>query len=173
VNAPEEPDCPIEGVRIVPMRQFADERGWFLEARRETWFRELGGKPSAQTNIVRSREGVIRGLHYHELGQDDLFFCVEGMVRVVLFDRRPGSPTEGVAWSYDIGEENLEAVYIPGRIAHGYEALTDCLFVYNVTHEYDPAAPDEHNFPWSDERVRHLWHAAAPILSARDVVADA
>ena len=173
MDATDEPACPIAGVRIVPIQQFADERGWFLEARRESWFRELGGKESRQTNVVRSRRGVIRGLHYHELGQDDLFFCVEGMVRVVLFDRRPGSSSEGTAWSYDIGESNVAAVYIPGTIAHGYEALTDCLFVYNVTHEYDPSAPDEHNFPWSDERVRHLWQASTPILSARDVVPDA
>ncbi len=162
--------CPIEGVKVVPLRSVGDDRGWFLELRRESWFRELGGKPSRQTNIVRSRRGVIRGLHYHELGQDDLFFCVEGMVRVVLFDRRPGSATEGAAWSYDIGEANPAGVYIPGTIAHGYEALTDCLFVYNVTHEYDPAQPDEHNFPWSDERVRHLWQTDEPILSARDLV---
>jgi dTDP-4-dehydrorhamnose 3,5-epimerase-like enzyme len=30
---------------------------------------------------------VIRGLHY-ERGQDDLFVCVQGMVRVVVLDPR-------------------------------------------------------------------------------------
>ena len=162
--------CPIEGVRVVPIRRFEDERGWFLEARRESWFEPLGGKPSRQTNVVWSRRGVIRGLHFHEAGQDDLFFAALGEVRVVLFDRREGSPTEGVAWSRDIGESNPEAIYIPGRIAHGYEALTDCLFCYHVTHEYDPSAPDEHGFAWNDPRVRDLWSTRSPILSARDAV---
>lgn len=160
---------PIDGALLVPLRRHEDARGWFLEARRESWFRELGGKPSAQTNIVWSRRGVIRGLHFHELGQDDLFFCALGMVRVVLFDRRPGSPTEGVAWSVDIGEDNPAAVYVPGRTAHGYEALTDCLFCYHVTHEYNP--DDENTFPWDDDRVRHLWSTDRPILSDRDVAA--
>ncbi len=160
---------PIDGALLVPLRRHEDARGWFLEARRESWFRELGGKPSAQTNIVWSRRGVIRGLHFHELGQDDLFFCALGLVRVVLFDRRPGSPTEGVAWSVDIGEDNPAAVYVPGRTAHGYEALTDCLFCYHVTHEYNP--DDENTFPWDDERVRHLWSTNRPILSDRDVAA--
>ena len=32
-------------------------------------------------------QGVIRGLHYHERGQDDLFACLPGMVRVVVLDR--------------------------------------------------------------------------------------
>jgi dTDP-4-dehydrorhamnose 3,5-epimerase len=161
---------PVEGVRVVPLRRFDDERGWFLEARRESWFEGLGGQPSRQTNIVFSRRGVIRGLHFHEAGQDDLFFCATGEVRVVVFDRRPESPTHGTAWSRDIGESNPEAIYIPGRVAHGYEALTDCLFCYHVTHEYDPAAPDEHGFPWNDARVRHLWSAREPILSSRDRV---
>ena len=84
---------PIDGALVVPLTKHEDSRGWFLEARKESWFRELGGKPSLQTNIVYSRQGVIRGLHFHELGQDDLFYCAQGMVRVVLFDRREKSPT--------------------------------------------------------------------------------
>jgi dTDP-4-dehydrorhamnose 3,5-epimerase len=110
---------PIDGALVVPLTKHEDSRGWFLEARKESWFRELGGKPSMQTNIVYSRQGVIRGLHFHELGQDDLFFCAQGMVRVVLFDRREDSPTHGTAWSIDIGDENPCAVYVPGRTAHG------------------------------------------------------
>jgi dTDP-4-dehydrorhamnose 3,5-epimerase len=106
---------------------------------------------------------VIRGLHYHERGQDDLFVCLEGMVRVVVLDRDTGE-----VFSEDIGDDNPVAIYVPGVHAHGYEALTDCLFMYLVTHEYDAANPDEHGVPWDDERVRHLWSATSPILSARD-----
>jgi dTDP-4-dehydrorhamnose 3,5-epimerase len=158
----------IEGVRVVSIPRHADERGWFLESCRESWYEALGGKGSRQANLVWSRRGVIRGLHFHEHGQDDLFLCALGMVRVVLFDRREGSPTRGASWSRDIGEDASEAIYVPGRVAHGYEALTDCLFCYHVTHEYDVADPDEHGFRWDDDRVRHLWSTSTPILSARD-----
>ena len=34
--------------------------------------------PSLQTNLSFSRAGVIRGLHWHRRGQDDLFFCPVG-----------------------------------------------------------------------------------------------
>ena len=57
---------------------------------------------------------------------------------------------------------------MPGTKAHGYEALTDCLFCYFVTEEYDPDNPDEHSVPWNDPRVAHLWSTQTPILSARD-----
>ncbi len=63
------------------------------------------------------------------------------------------------------------AIYIPGTLAHGYEALTDCLFLYHVTEEYDAADPDEHGLCWNDERVKHLWSTERPILSERDAAA--
>ena len=146
-------------VTRIPLRRFADERGWFAELMRSS----LLPKPVRQSNLVFSRKGVIRGLHYHERGQDDLFACIRGMARVVVLDRASGE-----AYTEDIGDENPVALYIPGRHAHGFEALTDLLFLYHVTEEYDPADPDEHEIPWDDPRVKHLWSTRSPILSERD-----
>jgi dTDP-4-dehydrorhamnose 3,5-epimerase len=151
-----------EIVRI-PLRRFDDERGWFMEIRRET----LLPRPTVQTNISFSRRGVIRGLHFHERGQDDVFVCLQGMARVVVLDRETGE-----VYCEDIGDANPVALYIPGRHAHGFEALTDLLFCYQVTEEYDPARPDEHGIPWDDPRVSHLWSTRTPILSARDADAS-
>ena len=152
----------IEGVRILPLRVSEDERGWFYELRRDS----VLPKETRQTNISFSRQGVIRGLHYHERGQDDLFACLRGTARVVVLER-----TTGETFTADIGEENPVAIYIPGIHAHGFEALTDLLFCYHVTEEYDPAEPDEHGLCWNDPRVSHLWHTTTPILSERDAAA--
>ena len=54
---------------------------------------------------------------------------------------------------------------------NAHEALTDALFAYLVTEEYDAGDPDEHGIPWDDPRVKHLWSVGQPILSARDAVA--
>jgi dTDP-4-dehydrorhamnose 3,5-epimerase len=144
-----------------PLTRHEDERGWFAELARSSAL----PKPVRQANLARSRKGVIRGLHYHERGQDDLFVCLEGMVRVVVLNRETGE-TQTV----DIGDDNFVAVYVTGRHAHGYEALTDCLFCYFVTEEFDPENPDEHNVPWNDPRVVDLWSTRSPILSERDKV---
>ena len=149
----------IDGLVRIPMKRFADERGWFVELRRESAL----PKPTKQTNLSFSRAGVIRGLHYHERGQDDLFVCVQGTACVVVLDR-----TTGETFTEDIGDDNPVAIYIPGRHGHGFEALTDVLFCYHVTEEYDPSDPDEHTIPWNDPRVAHLWKSTDPILSARD-----
>ena len=146
-----------------PLRLFEDERGWFCELRRDSAL----PNPMAQTNVSFSKAGVIRGLHYHERGQDDLFACLRGTARVVVLDR-----TSGETFTEDIGEENPVALYIPGRHAHGFEALTDILFCYHVTVEYDPAHPDEQTLSWNDPRVAHLWSSSTPTLSARDAAVE-
>ena len=149
----------VEGVLRIPLRRFEDERGWFCELRRDSAL----PRRMVQTNLSFSRAGVIRGLHFHERGQDDLFACLSGTARVVVFDRETGE-----AFTEDIGDENPVAVYVPGRHAHGFEALTDVLFCYHVTEEYDPTDPDEHGVPWNDPRVAHLWSTTSPTLSERD-----
>jgi dTDP-4-dehydrorhamnose 3,5-epimerase len=154
----------IDEIRRIPLRRFEDERGWFLELRREAWL----PKQTRQTNLSFSRRGVIRGLHYHERGQDDLFACFQGTARVVVLDLE----TDEV-FTEDIGDENLVALYIPGRLAHGFEALTDLLFCYHVTEEYDPEDPDEHVVSWDDPRVKNLWSTKSPTLSDRDQATSA
>jgi dTDP-4-dehydrorhamnose 3,5-epimerase len=153
----------IPGLEVLPLRRFDDERGWFYELRRDS----LLARRTVQTNVSFSRRGVVRGLHYHERGQDDLFACLAGTARVVVLDRETDE-----TFSLDIGDENPVAVYVPGHHAHGFEAITDCLFTYHVTEEYDPERPDERTLPWNDPRVRHLWSTETPILSARDAAAS-
>jgi dTDP-4-dehydrorhamnose 3,5-epimerase len=149
----------MEGIVRIPLRRHEDSRGWFVEIRRES----LVSKPTRQTNVSFSRQGVIRGLHFHERGQDDLFVSLQGTARVVVLDRETGE-----TFTEDIGDDNPIGLYIPGRHAHGFEALTDVLFCYHVTEEYDPADPDEHGIPWDDPRVVDLWSTRSPILSQRD-----
>ena len=153
----------LPGIEVIPLRRVEDERGWFVELRRESRL----PKRTVQTNLSFSRRGVIRGLHYHERGQDDLFACVAGTARVVVLERESGE-----TFTEDIGEENPVAIYIPGRYAHGFEALSDLLFCYHVTEEYDPADPDEHEVAWDDHRVKHLWSTQSPTLSPRDAAAS-
>jgi glucose-1-phosphate thymidylyltransferase len=153
------PHFRADRTRPMPLRRFEDARGWLAEIARTSGL----PKPIRQTNVSFSRQGTIRGLHYHERGQDDLFVCLQGRARVVALDRDTGE-----TFCEDIGEGNFAGVYVPGTLAHGFEALTDVLMLYHVTEEYDPADPDEHGVPWNDPRVAGLWSTQSPILSERD-----
>jgi dTDP-4-dehydrorhamnose 3,5-epimerase len=147
----------IDGILELEVQRREDERGWLMDPMHAAQL----PKPIRQSNVVHSRQGVIRGMHYHLRGQDDLFFCAQGTARVVVLDRETGE-----TFTRDIGDANPTAIYVPGHNAHGYEALTDCLIVYYVTEEYDPS--DEHGIPWDDPRVKDLWSTTSPILSERD-----
>jgi dTDP-4-dehydrorhamnose 3,5-epimerase len=149
----------IDGVRVIPLTRHEDDRGWFSEIARAAWLPE----PAVQTNVVFSRQGVIRGLHYHERGQCDLFVCLSGMVRVVVLDR-----SSNEVFSVDIGDDNPAGVWVPGHHGHGYEALTDALVCYHVTREFNRDDPDELGLAWDDPRVQHVWETTRPTLSTRD-----
>ena len=146
-------------IEVFPLQTFEDDRGWFTELARLSRM----PKQPRQTNVSFSRAGTIRGLHYHERGQDDLFICLQGRARVVALDRESGK-----TFTEEIGEGSFAAVYVPGHLAHGFEALTDVLMLYHVTEEYDASDPDEHQVPWDDPRVVELWSTRSPILSERD-----
>jgi len=146
-------------IEVFPLQTFEDDRGWFTELARLSRM----PKQPRQTNVSFSRAGTIRGLHYHERGQDDLFICLQGRARVVALDRESGK-----TFTEEIGEGNFAAVYVPGHLAHGFEALTDVLMLYHVTEEYDASDPDEHQVSWDDPRVVELWSTRSPILSERD-----
>jgi glucose-1-phosphate thymidylyltransferase len=145
--------------RPIALERYEDARGWLAEIARTSGL----PKPIRQTNVSFSHKGTIRGLHYHERGQDDLFVCLQGRARVVALDRETGE-----TFCEDIGDGNFAAVYVPGNLAHGFEALTDVLMLYHVSEEYDAADPDEHEWPWDDPRVVDLWSTRSPILSERD-----
>src|SRR5947207_567715 len=146
-------------IELFPSQTFEDDRGWFTELARLSRM----PKQPRQTNVSFSRAGTIRGLHYHERGQDELFICLQGRARVVALDRESGK-----TFTEEIGEGSFAAVYVPGHLAHGFEALTDVLMLYHVTEEYDASDPDEHQVPWDDPRVVELWSTRSPILSERD-----
>jgi dTDP-4-dehydrorhamnose 3,5-epimerase len=146
-------------IEVIPLERHGDSRGWLAEIAKQSAL----PRSTQQTNVSFSRQGTIRGLHYHERGQDDLFVCLQGRARIVALNRQNGE-----TFSEDIGDDNFAAVYIPGNLAHGFEALTDALMLYHVSEEYDPADPDEHGIPWNDPRVVHLWSTQSPILSERD-----
>jgi len=81
------------------------------------------------------------------------------MARVVLYDRRAGSPTHGVTQVVYAGDENPVAVLIPAGIAHGYQVLgpKPVVLFYHVTKAYDPHEPDEQRIAFDDPEIGFDW----------------
>lgn len=150
----------IEGVSHLDLEQHGDERGFFMETFRASWF---PGVTFVQGNLSRSAAGVLRGLHYH-LHQDDLWLVPAGTAFAALVDLRRDSSTYLAVETFDLS--GGRAVYIPTGVAHGFYARDDLLMTYLVTNYYDGS--DELGVAWDDPSLGVSWPTADPVLSARD-----
>lgn len=153
----------IDGVLRMPLTAHADERGSVAEAYRREWI--PGAKEMVQSNLSRSRAGVLRGLHFH-LRQSDYWIPVSGRVVVGLVDLREGSPTQGRTATLREDGERPAALYLPPGVAHGFYAETDAVLVYLVDRAY--TGEDEHGVAWDDPDVGLAWPVRDPVLSERD-----
>lgn len=158
---------PIVGVSVLPLRRFVDDRGFFMELYRsgathagtEEMARFYDGVEVAQLNFsIVDADDHIKGLHYH-FRQEDLWFCPPGSkMKVVLFDVRKGSPTEGKTQVVVLGGSKDAVLRIPAGVAHGYRPLTNpCALLYIVTKTFDLADPDEFRIPWDHPAIHDLW----------------
>jgi dTDP-4-dehydrorhamnose 3,5-epimerase len=153
----------IAGVYVVEPDIHRDERGYFIETYRRSWFPE--GREMVQANRAIRQQGCVVGLHYH-LHQADYWSAPIGTARVVLHDLRQGSPTDGATLALDLSGDNHLGVFIPPGVAHGFASLTDMTITYLVDGYYNAA--DELGVAWNDPAVVADWGIADPILSARD-----
>lgn len=150
----------ISGVYILEPKIFADKRGYFFEAWKQSDFEENIGKVEfIQDNESRSSYGVLRGLHYQkgEWSQAKLVRVIKGRVLDVAVDLRKSSPTFGKYVAVELSEDNKRQLFIPRGFAHGFVVLSDdAIFTYKVDNVYAPHA--EASIRWNDETIGIDWH---------------
>jgi dTDP-4-dehydrorhamnose 3,5-epimerase len=145
----------IDGVVTKPLKRNSDERGFLMEILRSD---DEVYEKFAQVYISLNYPGVIRAWHYH-LKQTDFFAVVKGMAKVVLFDARKGSPTQGEVNELFLGDNNNMLLRIPIGVYHGYKTIgTEPTLLLNFPTElYDTAAPDEFRVPYNSPDVPYNW----------------
>ena len=145
----------IRGLRVKPLRVLADERGRLFEVLRrdEPLFKRFGQVYCTTVNC-----GVVKGWHYHKR-QVDNFVCISGMIKLVAYDGRAGSPTKGVVNEFVIGTHNLLLVQIPAGVHHGFKGLTapEAIVLNIPTEPYRRAKPDEYRLPPHGGDIPYDW----------------
>ena len=66
---------------------------------------------------------VVKAWHYHKV-QDDFITCVKGMLKLVLYDDREGSPTRGEINEFFLGDYNPVLVKVPKMVYHGWKCIS-------------------------------------------------
>ena len=133
---------PLEGLLVLEPRVFGDERGFFYESFNARQFAEATGVTAGfvQDNHSRSRQGVLRGLHYQiQQPQGKLVRVTEGAVFDVAVDIRKGSPTFGQWYGVELSAKNMRQMWIPAGFAHGFVVTSEnAEFLYKTTDYWAP-----------------------------------
>ncbi len=128
----------IHDVRVTPLRRIPDERGAVFHMLREDSpiFEHFG-----EIYFSLVYPGVVKGWHIHKWMT--LNYAVPmGMVKLVCYDDREGSPTRGALQELHIGELNYVLVTIPPMIWNGFKGEgPDTALVANCASA--PHDPDE------------------------------
>jgi dTDP-4-dehydrorhamnose 3,5-epimerase len=145
----------IDGVVIKPLKVIPDERGRLMEILRadDACFRKFG-----QVYLTTGYPGVVKAWHYHKV-QFDHFCVVKGMMKVVLYDSRDGSPTKGEVNEFFLGEHRPTLLGIPPLVYHGFKTIgMEEAFLINVSTEpYRHKDPDEHRVDPHTNEIPYSW----------------
>lgn len=111
----------IDGVTIRPLRKIPDERGTIMHIMKATdpEFKEFG-----EVYVSTVYPGVVKAWHLHP--KMELNYAVPvGMIKLVLFDQRPESPTKGEIMEIFMGEHNYSLVHVPTGVVNGFKGMGD------------------------------------------------
>ena len=127
----------IEGVGIRPLKQIPDERGKVMHMlkRDDPWFEKFG---EIYFSVVYP--GVVKGWHLHKVMTLN-YAVVSGIIKLVLYDDREGSPSRGQLQEIFTGQDNYALITIPPNVWNGFKGIgTAPAIVANcATIPHDPA----------------------------------
>ncbi len=109
----------IDGVVVKNLRVIPDERGAIMHMLRadDELFEKFG-----EIYFSTAYPDVIKGWHLHTK-QTQNYCVVMGMIKLVLFDQRLGSITEGKLMELFVGDKNYQLVKIPPGVVNGYKCI--------------------------------------------------
>ncbi len=161
--------APIPDILIFEPKVHGDNRGYFMETWRQSWFDEKGiDLKFVQDNQSKSARGTLRGLHYQlQHPQGKLARVVAGEVFDVAVDLRRGSASFGQWYGIILSGDNKKQLWIPPGFAHGFYVMSETAeLLYKCTDSYHPE--DEHSLLWNDKNIGIDW----PLLNAEPLLSD-
>lgn len=141
----------IEGIQITPLRQIPDERGKIMKmlAVSDPHFRQFG---EIYFSVVYPN--VIKGWHVHKEMVLN-YAVIDGMIKLVLYDDREGSPTRGEVQEIFTGEHNYGLVTIPPLVVNGFKGIgtkpaivANCASIPHDPDEIKRIDPYENDIPY-------------------------
>lgn len=145
----------IKDVKIKDLKIIPDERGRLMEVLRKDDQLFLG---FGQVYITTTYPGVVKAWHKHEK-QTDNAACIQGMIKMALYDARTDSPTFKEINQFTIGVYNPQLVQIPPGVFHGWMCISqeEAVIVNVPTEVYDYENPDEQRLDPHNNNISYDW----------------
>jgi dTDP-4-dehydrorhamnose 3,5-epimerase len=147
----------IDGVQLHRLGpQHVDHRGSLLEVvdfRLPFW-----DEPIIYAYRITIRPGRIKGWGMHKL-QTDRYFVSYGLLRVVLYDGRPTSPTYERFSEFQFSNESPGLLKIPPGVWHADQNVgrQDVLIINYPTRIYDKENPDKYRIDVNSGLIPFDW----------------
>jgi dTDP-4-dehydrorhamnose 3,5-epimerase len=104
---------------------------------------------------------------YPPAAETKLVRCTRGGIIDIIIDLRPESDTYLHHIAVELNEDNMTALYVPERFAHGYQVLCDRTDTsYQVGEFYTPEA--EGGLMYNDPRLGLAWPLPVTAISQKD-----
>jgi dTDP-4-dehydrorhamnose 3,5-epimerase len=145
----------IEGVQFRPTRPVPHEDGHVSEIARANW--EIIAQPIVQVHMTTTLVGRVRAWGLHQKSTDRLFVAC-GLVKIVVFDGRTGSPTFGKFNEITVSDKNPGLLTIAPLLYHGWKNIgtSEAITINMPDRLYDHDKPDALDLPWDSDAARRL-----------------
>lgn len=154
-------NTPLNGLKIVKINQFCDERGVFHKFFSKNDFKNLGlDSDFKEAYYSINKKNVLRGMHFQipPAEHTKLVYVTNSKILDVCLDIRAKSATFGKYFSIELSGLIAKAIYIPVGFAHGFLALENnsCIHYLQSTC-YDAKCDtgikfDSFGFNWGDSK---------------------
>jgi len=146
---------PIAGLRYRLTRPVPHEDGHVIEIARDDW--DLVTEPIRQVHMTTTLPGRVRAWGLHRKTSDRLFVA-SGLVHVVCWDGRSGSPTFGRLNEFTLSDRSPGLIVVPPDVYHGWKNIgtSEAIVVNMPTRPYTYDEPDALDLPWDSEAAKAL-----------------
>jgi dTDP-4-dehydrorhamnose 3,5-epimerase len=145
----------IEGVKIKELRVIPDQRGRLMEILRadDDLFEGFG-----QVYMTTTYPGVVKAWHLHKK-QTDNVCCLQGTIKLAVYDSREDSPTYKEINEFYLGTHNPILVQLPAGIYHGWMCVSqeEAIVVNVPTEVYNREDPDEFRLDPHENDIPYDW----------------
>jgi dTDP-4-dehydrorhamnose 3,5-epimerase len=145
----------IQGLKTKKLKVIPDQRGRLMEILRadDDLFEAFG-----QVYMTTTYPGVVKAWHLHKKQKDNVA-CVQGMIKLAVYDPREDSPTYKQVDEFYLGIHNPLLVQLPAGVYHGWMCVSmeEAIVVNVPTEVYNRENPDEFRLDPHENDIPYDW----------------